>query len=320
MNVRTMTRWTAIAAALLVSSMGSVATAQWGDPEGGDNWQAPPDQQQQQQQPPPDQQQQQGWQQQQQQPQQQAGWQQQQQQQQQQETPAWGSTDTEQPPSVGGSAGGSGESDHQRVVGHLGVGWLGLMDVSVGAGDASVGVGASRSISAPIIGMRYWLSEGLGLDIGLGFGYSKVSGEGGMGAVSVSVIDESGFAFVLHGGIPLAIYNDTHYKFLLIPEVNFAIGSYTILADIADNDQDLSGLLFTLGGRIGAEIHFGFIDVPDLALQATVGLALAVASGSWETNFGDDFIDTSSLDVHTNIQPEPWDIFTGSIAAIYYFR
>ncbi len=331
MNVSKIT--TAALAALAVLAMGPMASAQW-DPEGGDNWQQnpPPDQNQQQQQqqqqqnPPPDQNQQQGWGNQQ--NNQNQGWQQnppnnngnggEQ-------PPGWGTGDEgEQPPS-GGRDEQQGESDHQRVVGHLGVGYLGAFTVPVGIapGVRTVGVGVAtaseRAITAPVIGVRFWLSELIGLDIGIGFGYTSVSATAGNPGSSMTIVDENGFAFGLHAGLPIAIYNHEHYKFLIVPEANLAYGTYTILGAVAAADEGLSGLLFTLGARIGSEIHFGFIGIPELALQATVGLEVRINTRSWDTNFGDTYQDGTGVDIGTTVQNEPWNIFIGNVAALYYF-
>jgi hypothetical protein len=317
----------ALGAAIL--AMGSAASAQW-DPEGGDNWQQqqpPPDQtQQQQQQPPPDQtqqqQQQQGWGQQQ--TNQQQGWQEGQQQQEEQ-PPAWGEGQ-EQPPS-GEEEEETGESDHARVVGHLGVGYLGAIAVPVGIATAIPGVGvgtpgaAERTITAPVIGIRFWLSELIGLDIGIGFGYTSTVATSGAAGTSMTLTDENGFAFGLHAGLPLAIYHNKHYKLIIVPEANIAYGTYTILGPSADSDQSLTGLLFTLGARIGTEIHFGFIGIPELSLQASVGLEVRINTRSWETYTPGAFPyqDGTSISIGTTVQNEPWNIFIGNVAALYYF-
>ena len=42
----------------------------------------------------------------------------------------------------------------------------------------------------------------------------------------------------------------------------------------------MNGLLFNIGARVGAELHFGFIGVPELALQASIGVYLAYGQSS----------------------------------------
>lgn len=314
MNVRI--KWTGAIAALAVFSFGSVAAAQ--DWESGDTgaWGSPPpdqEQQQQQEQPPAEQQQpqQQQWQQQQQ-PQQQ-GWQQQQQQQQpaqQEQPPGWG--ETEAPPAAGDD---DGQTDHELVVGHMGVGFFGVQGVSLSD---------DFTINAPTIGIRYWLAETVGLDIGLGFGFAKLSAESDRpdGVTSADLL--SGFALTVHGGLPLALWHGQHYKFLIVPELNIGFGSGTQFGATPNDDEEFSAFFVDVGARAGTEIQFGFIDIPDLALQASVGVNLHFESQSREHTFGDprgSTIDTlSEFSFGTTVQNNPWNIFIANISAIYYFR
>ena len=308
-----------VLAALVVSAFGSVAAAQ--DWESGDtgSWGTPPDQTQQQQTPPAQQQtppaqqqqwnqqqqpQQQGWQQQQGQQQQQAGWQQQQGEQ----PPGWGET----PP---GGAEEDGQSDHEMVVGHMGVGFFGVEGVTL-ADDFS--------ISAPTIGIRMWLSESLGLDLALGFGFTNVGGEVDSpdGVASADLLE--GFAFALHAGIPLALWHHKHYKFLIVPEIEVGYGSGTLFGATPNDDEEFSGFFFGVGARAGAEVHFGFMGIPDLSLQGSVGLGFQFESRSREFAFGDprgSTIETvDQFRLGTTVQNNPWNILIANIAAIYYFR
>ena len=304
MNVRTI--FTGVLAALAVFSVGSLAAAQ--DWESGDtgSWGTPPpdqQQQQQQQQPPPDQQQpqQQGWQQQQQ--QQQPGWQ--------QEQPAG-----EQPPGWGEQgADDDGASDHSLVVGHMGVGFFGVSGITLD--DTFI-------IDAPTIGIRMWLSQALGLDLALGFGFTNVGGEVDSpdGVASADLLE--GLAFVLHAGLPIALWHHKHYKFLIAPELEVGFGNGTLFGGTPNDDEEFSALVFNVGARAGAEIHFGFIDIPDLSLQASVGLHARYERRSREFAFGDmrgSTIETvDAFRLGTTVQNNPWNIFIANIAAIYYFR
>jgi hypothetical protein len=109
----------------------------------------------------------------------------------------------------------------------------------------------------------------------------------------------------------------------MVPELDLGFGSGTIFGDTPDNDQELGAFFFQVGARAGAELHFGFIGVPQLALQATVGLSIRYTSGTLENNFGDPRGSTittvSNFAFNTTVQEEPWDIFTGSVRAIYYW-
>lgn len=80
---------------------------------------------------------------------------------------------------------------------------------------------------------------------------------------------------------------------------------------------------FDLGARIGTEIQFGFIGIPELALQASVGLnfqhSVWHASNPAKGTTKDAAASQTSTEFGTTVQSDPWAIFTNNIAAIYYF-
>ncbi|MCS6797844.1 MAG: hypothetical protein NZ898_04840, partial [Myxococcota bacterium] len=214
---------------------------------------------------------------------------------------------------------GDSSSDHAAVIGRFGVGWCGVTEVPIG-GPVDENL-VERAVPAPSVGIRYWLSEGLGLDIGLGIGFQtftlEVDGD--------EMARGSGWAFALHGGLPLALHHAKHYKFLFIPELTLGLSGASAPSEMApDNDDLFNGFLLRVGGRAGAEIHFGFIDVPELSIEGSVGLALEVANRGG--NFcGDPDCDAtfdasaSTVGISTFLSEEPWDMFTGNIRARYYF-
>jgi hypothetical protein len=195
-------------------------------------------------------------------------------------------------------------SDHDAAVRNFGIGFFGVASIPIGAvpGDAN---GASiNAVSAPTIGMRYWLSSLLGIEAGLGLGIGSSSAKNAQGA---NVDTPSRTAFALHGGVPLALTYSKHFVFEVVPELNFGLSTGSL------GNTDISGLLLELGARAGAEIHFGFMGIPQLALQGSVGLHLSYQSRS----VGD--ASSSELRVGTDVYNSPWSIFTESVSAIYYF-
>lgn len=211
-----------------------------------------------------------------------------------------GSYQAQGPAAPAPAATSQGGTDHDMFVGRVGLGWYGVSDIPVGAGGGTV--------SAPAIGVRYWMSRDLGLDVGIGF--STASGSTTQGGDKADKPSRTGF--LLHGGLPFALHVEKHYAFLITPELNFgyAMGS--------DGDNiDHSGMRFDLGARAGAEVHFGFMGIPALALEGSVGLFFTTQSGSTETagvtaKNSDTFIGTTSFN-------SPWDFFRSSVAARYYF-
>lgn len=199
----------------------------------------------------------------------------------------------------------AGGTDHSLVVGHLGFGYMGRPGIGVGAGAVAA------QVNAPVIGVRYWLDPRMGIDVGLGFGIES----GSTTTNGNSVDNPSYWAFVLHGGVPFALAAGRHYTFQIIPEANIGLGGGS---SGPDGNVSSSGFLLDLGARAGAEIQFGFIGLPELSLQGSIGASLAVASAS-TTPDGGEKTGTSSFGFRTNVYNSPWAIFTNSVTALYYF-
>jgi hypothetical protein len=207
----------------------------------------------------------------------------------------------------------AGARDHDAYVGHLAIGYLGRRSIYLS--DAA---GNFAEQAAPVIGVRYWLDPMIGIDAGLGLllqGGSRTTNPG-------TSADQQGFTvFILHGGVPLALAGSRHFTFEVIPELNLGFGSSTLPgAGPGGADIDLSGFHFDIGARAGGEIQFGFIGIPELSLQAGIGLALnydrvkATAKTNPETS-----VATGRTALGTSVGDNPWNIFTGNVAALYYF-
>jgi hypothetical protein len=207
--------------------------------------------------------------------------------------------------------------DHERFVGHFAVGYFGISQIPIGTQPATDGGG---TVTAPIIGVRYWLRRGLGIDAGIGLGFQgggqtvTTPAANGQTTTVFTANNGNAFAFALHAGVPIALAEGHHYVFEFVPEANFgfATGSVNATPDIS-----LTGVRFDLGARIGAELHFGFIGVPELALQASVGLYLDYAG--YSTSQGGTSTSGNKTTLATTVLGEPWAIFANTISALYYF-
>jgi hypothetical protein len=201
-----------------------------------------------------------------------------------------------------------GSSDHAAVVSHLGVGFFGVQSIPLPT-DAMVY--GDESLAAPTIGVRYWLDDFLGIEAALGLNVTSRD--------TAPMTEFSAFGFALHGGVPLALAHSGHFVFEIVPMLNFGIasGSYEATAGMMTTSDDLSGMLIEVGAVAGAEIHFGFMDLPSLSLQGTVGLMVRHENRSY-TQAGGMENSAGSTVIRTTVGDEPWDLFNGTITAIYY--
>jgi hypothetical protein len=134
-------------------------------------------------------------------------------------------------------------------------------------------------------------------------------------------------AFVFHVGVPIALASAKHFTFEAIPEVNLGFASGTIKDQAPPNpagavvptraDVKLSGFMLDIGGRIGGELHFGFIGVPELSVLGTVGLAFSTRKQS--AAVGGNTASNTDTTIGTSVQDTPFGIFSRNIAALYYF-
>lgn len=206
------------------------------------------------------------------------------------------------------------------MVGRLAVGYLGFVSIPFGSLDG-IGVnepGADQIASAPVVGIRYWLNPSVGIDAGLGvtttFGTEKAESLG----VSTSTNATAPTGLAVHFGLPLALKAVKHYAFQIIPEVNIGYAQQAIPNQAATLGIDHSGLHLDIGARAGAEVHFGFIGIPELSLVGSVGLRVDVNQTKTENKATNVTTKSTRTVIHTTVGNEPWDMFVGNISAFYY--
>ncbi len=220
-------------------------------------------------------------------------------------------------------SGESGQSDHARMVGHAGIGFFGVVSLPMAGAvqDPETGVylpDYSGSLAAPTIGMRYWASELVGVEFGVGIGISTGVFEQEVSGATVVNDPPAYGGGVVHVGLPLAVGHSGHFVLEIIPEIDVGFGAGTIFGSVASADINLRGFLIQAGARAGGEIHFGFIDVPQLSLQGTIGFHLRSEHRASDGP-GNDSTTSTNLTAGTSVEQNPWDFFTTNVSAIYYF-
>jgi hypothetical protein len=193
--------------------------------------------------------------------------------------------------------------DHERVVGHLAVGYLGISNVPMGT--------LANTVTAPAIGIRYWFASLVGLDVGLGFGWGTSNNDGNP--------QGDGFGMTIHAGAPIAPAHSDHFVFEITPEANLGFTNGHQPTGPTTDDIGLTGVLFQLGGRVGTELHFGFIGVPQLSLTASVGLYFQYQQAVTSPPSPGRSVGQDAASLGTTVMGQPWQIFAGTISAFYYF-
>lgn len=242
-------------------------------------------------------------------------------------------------PGAAPAAAAPGGSDHDQMAGRLAVGYFGITEAGAGAnlGAAAPAFNSnpySFTGAAPVVGVRYWLDSMIGIDVGIGLGILGGSGTAEAPPAPELEVDRDSFtAFTLHAGVPLSLASSQHFSWQVVPEINFGIasvgqdpngpeGSGCPMPGACEGDVSHSGLHLDIGARAGAEIHFGFMGIPQLSLQGSVGLAFAYDKGSTTDSQGpasDRETSHSRTALQTSAGTNPWAIFTNGIAAFYYF-
>ena len=166
-------------------------------------------------------------------------------------------------------------NDHVMVVKRFGLGYYGLNQVSAGVGSDLTD---AQTVTMPTIGMRYWIDRRMGIDAAVGFGFNSGTTKAESGATSTTTKGGSTGGFQVHLGLPLSPYSGKHYAFVISPEAKFGYAGGKIpgtgggiFEEGGTPDINLSGARLDVGARAGAEIQFGFIGVPELAIEGTLG-------------------------------------------------
>lgn len=212
------------------------------------------------------------------------------------------------------------DTDFSKIVKAIGIGYFGQFDVPLG--NATGGRG---TVGTQLIGVRYFFSDRAGIDIGLGMGVSSGSDKSETGGTSTSIDRPSTFAMSFKAGVPIVMFSSKHYSFFFEPQALFGFAGETRKATTPNTaNTKHNGSRIFAGGSAGALVQFGFIGIPQLSLDATVGFGLDVTSGRTEapipatpsqvtrTSFSNTGFGT--LTAH-----QPWNIFHTNVAAIYYF-
>ena len=188
------------------------------------------------------------------------------------------------------------------------------------------------------VGARYWLSNSLAIEGGLAFGFQSggttTTTTAGAGTTTVAADNPNFFGIGVQIGLPIMLAEAKHLSIHLDPYLALHYGHSAItLTPANDETRDLSlnAVLFRVGANATAELQFGFLGIPQLGLQATLGVGLDYGSSSFNTVITttragqqprtETTASASGLSVGTTVGPNYSlaEMITGSISAVYYF-
>jgi len=206
-----------------------------------------------------------------------------------------------------------GPSDFNPALRRWAIGYAGISQAPVTPGAGG------QTLTIPAVGLRYWASPTVGLDVAAGVGYAGGSQNVDDGTNSLSTDKNSIGGFVLQAGVPFALATHRHVSFQVIPTASVTYASTTI--GTGTSAEDVSGMRIDVGARAGFELFFGFIGIPELALSATIGVQFEYLryAASMDTATGKVSGSDTTYAISTTVQNNPWDFFTGGVAARYYF-
>jgi hypothetical protein len=164
----------------------------------------------------------------------------------------------------------------------------------------------------------FWIFRNWGVDAGVGLAFERSSVTQPQPGTLTTTDGPSTSGFGLHAGLPLAMTHHQHATFEVVPELDVIWASENIPAQTSGGDAtEYRGWSTRLGLRAGFEIYFGFIGIPQLAIEASLGAAVTYDSVS--SKVGPIERSARVWGVNTVRGNEPWSIFSGSVAAMYHF-
>ncbi|MBK9517386.1 MAG: hypothetical protein IPO09_08550 [Anaeromyxobacter sp.] len=188
----------------------------------------------------------------------------------------------------------------------------------------NTGGAAALPLTVYTLGLRHWLREprwgfrNWGYDLGVGLVFNRSSITQPQTGTLTTRDGPSATGFGLHAGLPLALTHHKHATFEVVPEIDLIYAGQVLPAASAGGDAtEYSGWSLRVGARAGFEVYFGFVGLPQLAIEASMGAAITY--DSVRSKVGPIERSTRQWGLSTQRGSEPWSVFTGSVAALYHF-
>ena len=198
------------------------------------------------------------------------------------------------------------ESDFNVEQRRWALGYAGVSIVPTGAG----------SITVPAVGLRYWAESEHRRSTSR---WGLVGPDGSTETAGMSTDKNAVFGILVQGGVPFVLAAHRHVNFEVIPYLTLGYGrTSTGMTAMGTRPRPTSTGSASTSGRApasrcssGSSAFQSWRSRPRSALSSNT-------SGMAQSTGGVDASDTT-LSISTTVQNNPWDIFTGNVAARYYF-
>jgi hypothetical protein len=174
--------------------------------------------------------------------------------------------------------------------------------------------------TVPLLGVRWWTPlRRLGLELGVGAMVSAAHADVAMqpGAPIGDGPDSTEFLF--HLSVPVALASTQHTIVFIAPE---ARAGFSRFQPDASGAGVLTATTLDFSLKAGVEIFFSFIGLDNLSIEAGVRAGLVYEAREFVTSrpLQPDLVQViSRTRFATSLVANPWDLFTSTLAARYYF-
>ena len=214
----------------------------------------------------------------------------------------------------------------QRLKNRAGFGFLGTAPVLQADSDTPVSMfpgmpsNAFKRVSVPMLGIRWWTPvPWLGLEFGIGAMVSAAATDVPTANGSNIMDGPTTTELLFHFSAPLAIASTEHTIVFIAPE--FRIGRST--ESTGDTRNPLLSMNYDISLKAGVEVFFSIINLPNLSLEAGVraGLVHEIRTFPVGAPLGGPIQEGRRTETRfaTSLVANPWDLFTSTLAARYYF-
>lgn len=211
-------------------------------------------------------------------------------------------------------------SARDRLGSAFGIGFLGTSNVFKAQADVNGVPLPIQRTTVPVLGVRWWTPmRRLGVELGVGAMVSGSYSDTPMmpgGAVGDGPATTE---MLVHLSLPVMLASTRHTILFVAPEFRFG---YSRFQPDATNSGVVTASTIDASLKAGVEIFFSFLGLDNLSIEAGVRAGLTYEARYVVTSLPLEPVITavtSQTRFATSLVANPWDLFTSTLAARYYF-